>query len=185
LAKLERRPFPVSVRDLVSVESREFNNRITAGDVECSFQVTLYNSGRWFVTADFTDHGDILGDFFVLEFPVDGQNRGIQLGNDSPALGAGDTRRMTDNGLDPWIRDHWGEIRDAQLTARLSASPDVAALITTIILVVTVIGIVAFFAGPGKVEAGPCPDQGTFDHGQCVQFRKVPASGTDSPPLTR
>jgi hypothetical protein len=64
-------------------------------------------------------------------------------------------------------------IRDAPLTAKLTASPDVAEVISTILLVVTVIGVITFFIGPGKTEVGPCTDQPPDDHGQCVRFRKV------------
>jgi len=178
-AQLERRDFPVSVRDLLNVERRDYQGRITAGDVECSYDVTLHNSGRWFVTADFNDHGTVLGDFFVLDFAVDGGHRGIRLDHGDSALGAGDTLRMNDDGVDSWIRDHWETIRDAPLTAHLHASPDVASVISTIVLVVTGIGIITFFASPGKVQADPCPDQPPDDHGQCIRFHKVSGNGGD------
>jgi hypothetical protein len=180
LARLERRPFPVSVREMATVESREFTGAITAGDVDCSYRVTLYNSGRWFITADFTDNGDILGDSFLLEFPIEGQNRGLRLDHGGEVLGPGRTLRLNDDGLDEVIRDDWARIRSAALTAKLSASPDIATLVSTILAVVTVIGIVTFFAQGGPVAAGPCDGQPPDDHGQCVQFRHV-SGGADDP----
>jgi hypothetical protein len=183
LAKLEHRPFPVSVRDMASVESREFNGQISAGDVDCSYRVTLYNSGRWFITADFHDNGDLLGDSFVLEFPVDGQDRGIVLDHGDSVLGPGKDVRMNRDGLDAVVRDHWPTIRSAPLTARLSASPDIQTLVVTILEVLTVVGIVAFFAS-GPVEARPCPDQLPDDHGQCIQFRHTSEGDPGSPAIT-
>jgi hypothetical protein len=169
---------------MASVESREFNGQISAGDVDCSYRVTFYNSGRWFITADFHDNGDVLGDSFVLEFPVDGQGRGIVLDHGNSVLGPGKDVRMNRDGLDPFIRDHWLTIRSAPLTARLSASPDIATLIVTIGIVLTVVGIVGFFASGRHVEAGPCPDQLPDDHGQCIQFRHTSEGDPGSPAIT-
>src|SRR5579872_1357352 len=156
LAKLERRTFPVSVREMATVESREFDGSISAGDVDCTYQVTLYNSGRWFITADFRDNGDLVGDFFVLDFPIDGQGRGLRLDHGDSALGHGQTDRMSANGLDEFIRNDWPRIRGAPLTAKLSASPDIGSIITVIATIAFGIGVIAFVFGPGKVTAGPC-----------------------------
>ena len=184
LAQLEHRPFPVSVREMASVDSRELDGRISAGDVDCSYRVTLYNSGRWFITADFHDNGDILGDSFVLEFPVDGGGRGIVLDHGGSALGPGKDLRMNKDGLDPFIRDQWPTIRSAALTAKLSATPDIESLIVTILEVVTVVGIITFFVSGKPVAAGPCPDQSPDDHGQCVQFRHTSEGDPGSPTIT-
>jgi hypothetical protein len=184
LANLEHRPFPVSVREMASVDSRELDGRISAGDVDCSFRVTLYNSGRWFITADFHDNGTLLGDSFVLEFPLDGGGRGIVLDHGGSALGAGKDERMNKDGLDPLIRDHWPTIRSAQLTAKLTAAADIESLIVTILEVVAVVGIITFFVSGKPVAAGPCPDQAPDDHGQCVQFRHTSEGGPGSPTIT-
>jgi hypothetical protein len=180
-ARLERQTFPVSVRKLATVETRELNGEVTAGDVDCSYRVTLYNSGRWFITADFKDNGDVLGDSFVLEIPF-GQGRGIVLDHGSSILEPGDTLRMDDNGLDEFIRDHWTTIRQSSIRINLSASPDIGTLVRSIIAVITVVGIIVFFATPGEVHARPCPDQLPDDHHQCLQFRKVSEGDSEPPP---
>jgi hypothetical protein len=171
-AQLERRPFPISLRELASVELREFNGQISAGDVECSYRVTLYNSGNWYITADFKDTGTLVGDFFVLDFLVK-DHRGIRIDHGNEALGVDATFHVDDRGLDPFLREHWREIRDQPLTAKLSASPDVAGIISVIGSVFVAIGTAIFFFFGGKVEGRSCPDQPGDEHRPCYEFRHV------------
>ncbi|ADP84933.1 hypothetical protein [Pseudofrankia inefficax] len=172
---------------MASAESREFDGQISSGDVDCSYMVTLYNSGRWFVTADFHDNGGILGDAFVLEFPVAG-GRGIRLDHGTSALGAGDTLRMNDDGLDPFIREHWPAIRDTPLTAKLFVSPDIMTLVVGIFVGILAIGSVIaagkFVSSDGKTVVGPCANQLPGDHGQCLQFRHVSEGDPGSSTIT-
>lgn len=171
-AKLEQRTPPISLRDLATVERRDVNGKISAGDVECSYQVTLWNSGRWFITADFSDHGTFFGDFFTFQLEIAGQDRGIHLDRREEPLGAGDTLRMNDNGLDPWIRENWPTVRDGRISEHLSASPDITGIIEAVTGIVVFAAVLGFFASPGKTNAVPCPDQGDFDHNQCIRFFK-------------
>lgn len=178
-AKLEQRTPPISLRDMATVERRDVNGHISAGDVECSYQVTLWNSGRWFITADFSDHGTFFGDFFTFQLEIAGQDRGIRLDRREEPLGHGDTLRMNDNGLDPWIRENWPTVRDRRISEHLSASPNVAGIIEAVTAVVVFAAVLGFFAGSGKIGAGPCHDQSGFDHNQCMEFHK-----SDSDPQT-
>jgi hypothetical protein len=170
LAKLENRPFPVSVREMATVETREWRGHGTAGDVSVIYVVTMYSTGWWYLTADFRDDGDISGDAYLLEFKIDGQGRGIWVDGQ---LDHGATMRRTERGNDPWLRDNWAHVRGIDLRGELSATPDLSTLIYAIVAPLIIIGAIAFVVSPGT-RAQACPDQLPDDHSPCIQFTKDP-----------
>jgi hypothetical protein len=174
LAILERREFPVSLKSMIVLNRSRVNGTMTAGDVECLFKITLFDSGDWFITGKFLDHGDVLGDFFRLEFLVD-EERGIG-GFLEGQLGAGESITLSDRGNDPIIRDRWRILQANGPKVRLSATPNVSDVVVTVLTVLSVVGIVTFLIPePGKkIEAGRCRDQPLDNHEPCVEFRKVP-----------
>lgn len=169
LANLERRSFPVSVRDMVTVEQRDYSGSLTAGDVSCTYKVTLYNSGAWHVSADFHDDGDIAGDSFLLDLVLDeAHGIGTSLTGD---LGPGDTTTLGNKGIDPWIRDNWAALHTTPVKAHLHAQADVLEAILSVIGTALLIGAAAYvFGGSHGVEARQCEAQGLDNHDQCVEF---------------
>ncbi len=169
LARLERRNFPVGVRDLITVRRHDLTGRVAAGDVSCTYTVTVYSNGAWYITGDVHDDGDLFGDSFVLDFLLD-QQHGVGK-RFTGELGAGDDTRITDQGIDPWIRDNFAAL--TRLRATIQVTPDVASIVEAVLLVLAVAAVVSFFAGPGKVEARQCTDRPFDNHDQCVEFHKV------------
>lgn len=170
LARLERRKFPLKLSDLAQVAVQSFSNHISAGDVEIDWTATFASNGSWALSAHIVDTGDIAGDYYVLDFLLSASRQvGQRL---SGHIDDGNSTDLHQSGIDPWVRDNWGEIIENGVTVRLEVTPDVAAIIEVFTVGLLVAGAVLFFASPGKVEAEQCPD--TFDENQpCVRFRKV------------
>lgn len=169
LSRLERRTFPVSVRDLITVRRHDLTGRVAAGDVSCTYTVTLHSTGAWYISGDVHDDGDVFGDSYVLDFLIDPQHKvGKRFTGE---LGAGDRTTISDRGIDPWIRDNFAGL--TRLKATIQVTPDLSAVFEVVVIVLTVAGIVSFIASPGKVEARQCPDQPFDNHEQCVEFHKV------------
>jgi hypothetical protein len=70
-----------------------------------------------------------------------------------------------------------------RISEHLSASPNIAGIIEAALGIAFFAEVVAFIASPGKINAGPCPDQGGFDHNQCLRFFKS-ESDPQTPVLT-
>ncbi|MBQ1052265.1 hypothetical protein KBX50_27900 [Micromonospora sp. C51] len=173
VSELEKWDFPVSVRTLATLVDREFTGRITAGDVQCAYRMSVFSSGNWAVSAEFFDDGNHVGDVWELEFVLDRIHRiGTKLDG---SLNPGERTTVGRRGSDPWIRENWSRI--TTLSATLHASWRPGDVIATVLIGLTGIGTVLFFASPGRVEARRCPDQPFDDHTPCVEFHKV--SGTD------
>ena len=72
LCLLEDRSFPVGVIDIVASDGyRHFSGQISTGDVDCTWEMTVWQNGFWSVSADFHDGGTLTGDFFFLELLLD------------------------------------------------------------------------------------------------------------------
>jgi hypothetical protein len=171
LSKLEHREFPVSVRDVITVESRDFSGRITAGDVSAEHKMTIFNTGDWIVSAKLHDDGDIAGDTFVLDFILKGTDGvGARLEGE---LDADEVKEFGKSGNDPFIRNNWNLVSNNGMTTKLTVDPDIGGVIGGIVTALVIGLAVVFFASPGRTEARRCPDQPFDDHQPCVEFHKV------------
>src|SRR5688572_19455201 len=81
VCQLENRPFPCSIADLTATDGvRHFSGQLSAGDVSCTWKMTIWQNGFWSVSADFHDGGTLAGDFFFAEFLLDkGRALGVKL----------------------------------------------------------------------------------------------------------
>ncbi len=166
LSKLEHLPFPVSVRALATVQRRDYSGRVTAGDVDCDYSVTLYSNGAWYITCHVRDDGDILGDSFEIEVTLDSDHRVGRTFHGE--LGPGDSTTVSDKGVDPWVRENWAQLHGGRV--HIEVDPDLSAVVTLLILG----GAVVFFLGGGKIVAQRCQDQPADNHDQCVEFVRQP-----------
>jgi len=53
--------------DIVTSDGvRNFNGKVKNGDVDCTWDMTIWQNGFWSVKADFHDGGVLAGDFSLL-----------------------------------------------------------------------------------------------------------------------
>lgn len=130
LAQLERRSFPVSVREMATVEQVLRTAQLSAGDVLTIFVMLLFSNGSWAASADFSDSGTLGGDSFILDLAVDAANGiGTTL---SGELGPGAQTHLVRIGLDPWIRENWSLVQTTPVAAHLHVAPDIGGIISGI-----------------------------------------------------
>ena len=126
LCELEDRALPYSIADLVADDGvRQFNGKLSTGDVICTWKMTVSQNGFWSVSADFHDGGTVAGDFFFAEFLLDkGQALGVKL--EGSILNIADSRSLSvsKDGSDRRIRENWHKFPGGP-SVRLHAAPSV------------------------------------------------------------
>jgi len=168
VSKMERWPFPVSVKRLTApLASTTFPPSIVeAGDVTATVNFVMSNRGNWSVFASVHDSGTFFGDEFVLDVLLAGTPGVGKSYRDT--LGTGDTKSFTDQGFDPFVRDHFNEI--TALNVHLHADPDVS-VGEIVVTALFAVAVATFFLTGGPKVATPCPES-TPEH-PCVEFREA------------
>ena len=106
LCELEDRAPTFSLRDVVSADGlRQFSGRVSAGDVDATWEMSVWGNGAWSAKADFHDGGVVAGDFFFLELLLDA-NHAVGAKLEGSILNLLDNRHLSlrKDGADRWIR---------------------------------------------------------------------------------
>jgi len=173
LSLIEARSFPVSLADIItSHEFRVFSDSLSAGDIDCKWNMTVFRNGSWSVNADFHDKGIIAGDFFFLDLLLD-TDHSIGARVEGSILDPNDNRNLSlaKNGLDPFIRENWNKIEASGPAVTLHAAAALGELVLPAVTVLLIVGAVFFPAKKGRsdsVEIHPCGDP--EDPGLCAEF---------------
>lgn len=198
-SRLESRPFPCSIADFVATDGvRHFNGQLSAGDVSCTWKMTLWQNGFWSVSADFHDGGTLAGDFFFAEFLLDkGRALGVKL--EGSILNIVDSRSLTlrKQGSDSRVRENWHRFAESGPSVRLHAATAVGGLVATPIVALAaapaivfvaafvVVGgaiVISHLAKGGTWKAERCPEPSDTSTA-CIQFVPVdPPTSPGSPP---
>lgn len=175
LCGLEDRSLPLSVLDIVRTDGvRHFGGQLQNGDVDCTWNMSLWQNGFWSVTVDFHDGGVLAGDFFFAEFLLGGADPfGVKL--EGSLLNLIETRHLSlsKQGSDKRVRESWNAFEASGPRVRLHAAISVGgiALGGLAVLAATVVFI---FSGAGaafadRVGASRCDDQD--QHGPaCIHY---------------
>ncbi|MER8995033.1 MULTISPECIES: hypothetical protein [unclassified Mesorhizobium] len=125
LGRLENRPLPISVLDMVATDGfRRFTGDISSGDVDCSWEMQLWQNGFWSAHGDFHDGGTLTGDFFYLELLLDHDHSiGARLEGHIVDVIESRHTSLSLEGSDRWVRDNWHKFESSGPTQRLHAAP--------------------------------------------------------------
>lgn len=191
LCQLENRSLPFSTLDVVATDGvRHFSGQISSGDVDCTWEMSVWQNGFWAARGDFHDGGLLAGDFFFAEFLL---NRDHSVGAklEGSILNIIDSRHLSisKNGSDSWVRENWHTFEGSGPTVRLHAAPAVGQLVATPIVLLAAVPFVVFAAAfvviggvvvigtlaSGKhYELRPCPPDPFDTSKACVQAVPVP-----------
>ncbi len=177
LCRLEDRTLPFGLLDVVATDGvRHFSGQLSAGDVDCTWEMMVWQNGFWSVKGDFHDGGTLAGDFFNVEFLLD-TDHGVGTGLKGSILDVWDSRHISvsNDGSDSWIRENWHKIEGSGPTVTMYAAPAVGMIVEKILIALAIV-VAAAIAGSGKskYEARRCPDDPWRDPGQpCIQFVPV------------
>jgi hypothetical protein len=165
--------------DIVSTDGiRNFNGKLKNGDVDCTWEMTVWQNGFWSAKADFHDGGVLAGDFFFAEFALD-KDRSIGAKLEGSLLNLIETRHLSlkKDGSDSWVRENWQKFEAVGPHVKLHVAPSVGGMVVGGL---AVLGIaIAFIFGAGgkfaeRFGAERCEDQDP--HGPaCVHGRIVSA----------
>ena len=199
LCELEDRAPTFSLRDVVSADGlRQFSGRVSAGDVDATWEMSVWGNGAWSAKADFHDGGVVAGDFFFLELLLDA-NHAVGAKLEGSILNLLDNRHLSlrKDGADRWIRENWHRIEGVGPSVRLHAAPAVGQLVATPIVLLASVPFVVVLAGfiiliggaaaaaaaSGKnVTVSRCPDQPFNADNTCVRFSVEPPTAGPGPP---
>ncbi len=189
VCQLENRPFPCSIADLTATDGvRHFSGQLSAGDVSCTWKMTIWQNGFWSVSADFHDGGTLAGDFFFAEFLLDkGRALGVKL--EGSILDIIDSRSLTlgKQGSDRRIRESWHSFAESGPSVRLRAAPAVGALVATPILALAATPFVVFFAAfavvGGAIIIGHAARGGTWRPQPCREPSETSAACIEFVPV--
>jgi hypothetical protein len=131
LCGLEDRTLPVSVRDIVASDGvRHFTGKITTGDVDCTWDMSVWQNGFWSVKGDFHEGGTLAGDFFFAEFLLD-KDHSVGARLEGSILNVVESRHLTvrKDGSDRWIRENWDKFEASGPSVRLHAAPSLGGIV--------------------------------------------------------
>jgi hypothetical protein len=175
LSRLEDRSFPVKLSDILADdESRHFSGSISAGDVDCRWQMDVWRNGFWSVKADFHDNGIIAGDFFSASFLLD-KARSVGIGLKGSILDPDNSRELSvgNSGSDRWIRENWRSFEASGPSVRLSVKVAAGVLVgKPLAIAAIIIAAAASPSGGGDTTTTitPCFDQDPSGR-PCVEIR--------------
>jgi hypothetical protein len=188
LCQLEDRSLPFSIMDIVATDGvRHFSGNLSTGDVDCTWEMVVWQNGFWSVKGDFHDDGALAGDFFFAEFLLD-RDHAVGARIEGSILNIFDSRHLSvsKDGSDRWVRENWHKFEASGPTVRLHAAPAIGQLIAVPFIALAAVPFVVFFgifvaglASGGKKRAKRCDDSiDTFDSvGQgstaCVEYVPV------------
>ena len=181
LGRLEDRSLPLSVRDIVATDGfRHFSGEISTGDVECNWELNLWQNGFWSAKGNFYDDGTIAGDFFYVEFLLAGEHHSVGARIEGSILNVIESRHLSKGkeGSDRWIRENWHKFEQTGPTVRLHVAPAVGAVFLWTGVILAVAPVVAFAVtgkdGTTTMEVTRCKEQvdafGTTGHEACIEI---------------
>lgn len=165
LCGLEDRSLPFSVMDIVRTDGvRRFSGQISNGDVDCTWEMTVWQNGFWTVKADFHDGGVLAGDFFFAEFLLGADDPvGVKL--EGSILSVMESRHLAlrKEGSDRRVRENWHTFEASGPKVRLHVALSIGGIVvsTFVVLAATTVFI---FSPAGDATAdrfgmGRCDDQ--------------------------
>jgi hypothetical protein len=190
LCGLEDRNLPFSVLDIVSTNDvRHFSGHLSTGDVDCTWEMTIWQNGFWSIKADFHDGGVVAGDFFFAEFLLAGDqgSKGEKL--EGSILNVVESRHLSlsKDGSDRFVRENWHKFEASGPTVRLHAAPSVGGLVVGIFKVLDAVPSEVYFAVVvvgsialgGKRQMKRCPDGTTYldlpgRDSPCIEIAALP-----------
>lgn len=140
LCRLEDRPLPYSLLDVVATDGfRRFGRQTSTGDVECDWEMKVWQNGFWSAKGEFYDDGTVTGDFFFLELMLD-RDRAVGARLEGSILNIFESRHLTvsKEGSDRWIRENWHAFETSGPSVRLHAAPAIGQLVGEIVFVLAV-----------------------------------------------
>lgn len=149
LCGLEDRSLPFSVLDIVATDGfRHFNGQLSTGDVDCTWEMTVWQNGFWSVKADFHDGGVLAGDFFFAEFLLD-RDHSVGAKLEGSILNVIESRHLSlsKDGSDRWVRENWHKFEGSGPTVRLHAAPAIGQLVAAPLVVLAAVPYVVFVVG--------------------------------------
>jgi hypothetical protein len=156
LCGLEDRTLPVSVMDIVASDGvRHFSGKITTGDVDCTWDMSVWQNGFWSVKGDFHEGGTLAGDFFFAEFLLD-KDHSVGARLEGSILNVVESRHLTvrKDGSDRWIRENWDKFEGRGPTVRLHAAPAIGELVATPLVALAAVPSVVFVVAGAVVIVG-------------------------------
>lgn len=198
LCLLERRAAPFSLLDVVNTDGvLQFSGHASAGDVDCSWQLTLWHNGFWSAHADFHDGGVLAGDFFFIELVVDpALALGVRLEGSLLSLVESRHLSVSKAGSDPKIRENWHRFEASGPSVRMHAAPGLATLLAVPFvafaaapfvvvavgaIVVVGVSVVVNLAAGRRLQPRRCPDEPIDSQTACVEFVFVDGPGPPQP----
>jgi hypothetical protein len=179
LCGLEDRSLPLSMRDIVATDGvRHFSGKLSNGDVDCTWEMPVWQNGFWSVRADFRDSGKLAGDFFFAEFRL-GSDQSVGTKLEGSILNVLDSRHLSlsKDGSDRWVRENWHTFEGSGPSVRLHVAPSVGGIVAEGFVALAAAGVF-IFSGAGdafaeRFGAGRCPEQDP-DGPACVHATIVP-----------
>src|SRR3989304_6692807 len=148
LCGLEDRSLPFSIMDIVATDGvRSFSGHISTGDVDCTWEMTVWQNGFWSVKADFHDDGVLAGDFFFAEFLLD-RDHAVGAKLEGSILNVIESRHLSlsKDGSDRWVRENWHSFEGSGPSVRLHAAPSIGGMVGSTVAVLA--AAVAFIFSP-------------------------------------
>ena len=134
LCLLEDRALPFSIMDIVSTSGfRHFSGKLSAGDVDCTWEMKVWQNGFWSIQADFHDGGLVSGDFFFVEFLLAGEQgkKGEKLEGSILNLVESRHLSLSKQGSDSFVRENWYTFEASGPMVRLHAAPSLGGIVLT------------------------------------------------------
>lgn len=173
LCQLEDRSPPFSALDVVATDGvRHFSGQLSSGDVDCTWEMTVWQNGFWSVKGDFHDGGLVAGDFFFAEFLLN-KDHSVGAKLEGSILNVIDSRHLSvsKDGSDRWIRENWHKFEGSGPSVRLHAAPAIGQLVATPLVLLAavpfVVFVVAFVVVGGVVVIGALASGKKFELRRC------------------
>jgi hypothetical protein len=143
---------------------RHFDGKISNGDVDCTWEMTVWQNGFWSVKGDFHDSGVLAGDFFFAEFLL-ARDHSIGAKLEGSILNILESRHLSlsDDGSDRFVRENWHTFEASGPTVRLHAAPSIGGIVVSAFAVLAATTVFIFSpAGAATAErfgAQRCDEQ--------------------------
>lgn len=135
--------------DIVTTDGvRHFSGKLSTGDVDCTWEMTVWQNGFWSVKADFHDGGTLAGGFFFAEFLLD-RDHAVGTKLEGSILNVIESRHLSlsKDGSDRRVRENWHKFESTGPSVRLHAAPAIGQLVAAPLVVLNAVPFVAFVVG--------------------------------------
>jgi hypothetical protein len=143
---------------------RHFDGKISNGDVDCTWEMSVWQNGFWSVKADFHDRGVLAGDFFFAEFLLEKEHSvGAKLEGSILNLIESRHLSLSKDGADRRVRENWHTFEASGPFVRLHVAPSVGGLVVSTLAVLAAVTV--FIINPAgasaaeKIGVSRCDDQ--------------------------